>query len=346
MKYIKLLLILSVLTLLFVRCGPKETAETAETVVEMEAETETVTSIEEVPVSVDPIKVSVPIGPIGDFVKQVGGERVDINIILPPGASESNYQPSPKEMNALAESQIYFSIGMGSEVSNILPNMAALNQNLKVIHLDEVVDQVYPAMYFEDYEDNHTHNDHDDEDDHDHENEEVHEDEEDHDHSHEGRDPHMWMSPKRVVVMIEAIKNELITMDSDNAHIFEENATAYIQELKVLDVEIQDFISTVNNKKFIIMHPSLGYFADDYDLEMVAIEEDGKATTARRLGEIIEFAKANDIKVVLYQQEFDSQQAKTLADEIQGSTMVFEPLSKDYLSSLKSLVDVLKAVLK
>lgn len=327
MKYIKLFLVLSVITLLFASCGPKE----IETEVETKAETVTDLSTEELPVTLDPIKVSVPIGPIGDFVKQVGGERVAVNVILPPGASESNYQPSPKEMNALADSQIYFSIGMGSEVDNILPNMATLNEKLFIIHLNEVVDQVYPAMYFEDYEDNHSDED---------------EDEDEDDHDHVGRDPHMWMSPKRVVVMIEAIRDELIALDSDNAMIYEENAKAYIQDLTALDIKIQDFMSTVSNRKFIIMHPSLGYFADDYNLEMVAIEEDGKATTARRFGEIIEFAKENDIKVVLYQQEFDNQQAKTLADEIGGRTMVFEPLSNDYLGSLTSLVDVFKAVLK
>ena len=334
MKYIKSLIYMSMIIVLFVSCGPKETES------ETNADKQTPTTTEEALATLDPIKVSVPIGPIGDFVKQVGGERVDVNVILPPGSSESNYQPSPKEMNALAESQIYFSIGMGTEVANILPNMASLNENLLIIHLDEVVDQVYPAMYFEDYEDNQSH----DEEEHEDEDEDNHEDEDD--HGHEGRDPHMWMSPKRVVVMIEAIRDELITLDSENASFYENNAKAYIHELTALDDQIQDFIATVSNKKFIIMHPSLGYFADDYNLEMIAIEEDGKATTARRLGEIIDFANANNIKVVLYQQEFDSQQAKTLADEIGGSTMVFEPLSKDYLESLTRLFDVFKAVLK
>ncbi|MDF1616766.1 metal ABC transporter solute-binding protein, Zn/Mn family [Petrocella sp. FN5] len=338
MKIIKLLILLSLFTLLIAGCGPKETESDIKNETNEPAEVR-----EEVAVVLEPIKVSVPIGPIGDFVEQVGGDLVSVNVLLPPGSSESNYQPSPKEMNALAESQVYFSIGMGSEVANILPNMTALNENLKVVHLDEVVDLVYPAMYFEDYEDNHIHEENHD---HDHDHEDEHEDEEDHEHSHEGRDPHMWMSPKRVVVMIEAIRDELIALDSDSIQIFEENAKAYIQELTALDEQILGFMTTVSNKKFIIMHPSLGYFADDYDLEMVAIEEDGKATTARRLGEIIEFAKANDIKVVLYQKEFDNQQAKTLADEIGGSTMVFEPLSKDYLGSLKSLIDVFEAVLK
>ncbi len=329
MKYIKSLIYMSIIIVLFVSCGPKETIS------ETNVDEQTPITTEDSATS-DPIKVSVPIGPIGDFVKQVGGERVDVNIILPPGSSESNYQPSPKEMNALAESQIYFSIGMGTEVANILPNMASLNENLLVIHLDEVVDQVYPAMYFEDYEDNQNHD----------EDEDEHEDEDEDNHGHEGRDPHMSMSPKRVMVMIEAIRDELITLDSENASFYEDNAKAYIHELTALDDQIQDFIATVSNKKFIIMHPSLGYFADDYNLEMIAIEEDGKATTARRLGEIIDFANANNIKVVLYQQEFDSQQAKTLADEIGGSTMVFEPLSKDYLDSLTRLFDVFKAVLK
>ncbi|CAH2214755.1 metal ABC transporter solute-binding protein, Zn/Mn family [Tepidibacter aestuarii] len=276
----------------------------------------------------DNIKVSVAIVPEKTFVKAVGGDLLDVEVMIPPGYSPANYQPTPKQMSKLSESRIYFSIGVPTEESNIIPMIEGLNESIKVVHLDDKVRNVYPdRMFNEEHEDDsgeYTHDEHD----------------------HEGRDPHIWLSPKRVKVMIDEIKNELIELDPDNKQIYEKNAMDYISKIDEVDKEIKDTLNNVSKQSFIIYHPSFGYFADDYDLNMVAIEEEGKETTVKRLQDIIDFAKENNIKFVFYQEEFDSKQADTIAKEIGGESIQVSPLSRDYIKNLKHISNTFEEVLK
>lgn len=267
-------------------------------------------------------KVSVAIVPQRTFVKAVGGDLVDVEVMIPPGYSPTNYQPTPKQMSKLSESQIYFSIGVPTEKSNIVPMIEGLDENIKVVHLEDKVRKIYPDRIFDE--------------EHEHDLKEQ---------DHKGRDPHIWLSPKRVKIMVDEIKNELVELDPDNKQIYEKNAMDYISKLDEVDKEIKNIISDVSKQSFIIYHPSFGYFADDYNLNMVAIEEDGKETTAKRLKEVIDFAKENNIKFVFYQEEFDSKQAETIASEISGKSIQVSPLSPDYIENLKHISDKFKEVL-
>jgi zinc transport system substrate-binding protein len=280
------------------------------------------------------LQVAVSIVPEQAFVEAVAGDLIDVVVMIPPGGSHTNYQPTPKQMTALGDASVYFAIGVETEIANILPNMNGVNRDIKVVHLEDMVDNIYPARYFG--EDEVTLSDTLDAN--------AAADESDHDHT--GRDPHIWMSPKRVIIMIEGIRDTLIELDPVNKLTYTDNAAVYIKELEAKDAAIKIAIESLPSKSFVIMHPSLGYFADEYGLQMLAIEEDGKETTAKRLESIIDFVKANDIKVIFYQAEFDSQQAKTIAEEIGGETIELDILSLDYLGNLDVIYTTFTKVLE
>ncbi|MBF8984245.1 zinc ABC transporter substrate-binding protein [Lutibacter sp. B2] len=263
------------------------------------------------------ITVAVSIVPQENFVRAVSGDLVNIITMIPPGNSPANYQPTPKQMIEFSESKVYFSMGVPTEEANILPKVEDLNKDIKVVSLADKVGEVYPHRTFS---------------------------EEAHDHS--GRDPHIWLSPKRVKVMIKVIKDELILLDPNNKSTYEKNADEYIAKLDEVDHEIKDTLNGFNQQSFIIYHPVLGYFADDYGLKMMAIEEDGKETTVKKLQEVIDLAKKENIKFVFYQQEFDSKQAETIAKEIRGATVKVAPLAPNYIENLKSIANTFKDVLK
>ena len=164
-------------------------------------------------------------------------------------------------------------------------------------------------------------------------------------HQHGGRDPHIWLSPKRVKVMVEVIAEELSAVDTKNKAIYEKNAKAYIEKLDQLDRDIKDVLSPLKNKTFMIYHPSLGYFADDYGLEMIALEKDGKEATAKQLQAVIDKAKKENIKVIFYQAEIDSKQTETFAREIGGKVVQIEPLSPHYIENMGKIADTFKNVL-
>jgi zinc transport system substrate-binding protein len=274
--------------------------------------------------------IAVSIVPQETFVKAVAGDLVEVVTLIPPGYSPANYQPTPKEMESLSKASIYFSIGVPAEKSNILPKVKDLNKNIKVVSLDEEVGKKYPHRYFGEDEE-HVH----------HEEEEIGDK-----HEHEGRDPHIWLSPKRVKIMIDAIKEELTSIDPKNSDIYIKNAEEYILKLDEVDREIRETLKGVEKQHFIIYHPSFGYFADDYGLEMIAIEQNGKKATAKTIKEVIDFAKKHNIKFIFYQAEFSDEQAKAIAQEIKGEVMKINPLASNYIENMKALAATFKKVLK
>ncbi len=313
-------------------------------------------------VSESKITVAVSIIPQETFVKAVSGDLVDVVTMIPPGHSPANYQPTPKQMAKLSESKVYFSIGVPTEEANILSKVVDFNSEIKVVALADIVEEVYPHRYFgkdemhkHDHEcsgdeENHDEcHDHEENHDEDHGHEENHEEEHDHEethHQHSKRDPHIWLSPNRVKVMIEAVKDELVELDPKNKSTYEKNAAEYIAKLDEVDNEIRVELNEFEGQSFIIFHPAFGYFADDYGLKMVTIESDGKKATPKKVQEVIDFARKENIKFVFYQEEFDNQQAETIANEIEGTTVKVAPLAQNYIENLRDTKNMLKEILK
>lgn len=305
----------------------------------------------------DKVTVAVSIAPQAGMIKAIAGDLVEVVTVIPEGASPANYQPSPKEMSLLSEAVQYFAIGVPAEEGYIMPSLYGINESIEIVYLNQIVSETFEVNYFDMYEETHDDHDHDEDehDDHDDEDEEHDEDEhdddedehDDHDdHFHEGADPHIWMSPQRVIIMVEVMRDHLIEVDPDNASTYKENAEAYLKELKALHEEIVATTEALEHKSFIIMHPSMGYFATDYGLNMLAIEEDGKETTASRLGEIIDFARDEDIQVIFFQEEFDSAQAETIASEIGGKVIGLDVLNENYIETMTTINQTFSEVLK
>ena len=243
--------------------------------------------------------IAVSIVPEQTFVEAVCGDLVDIVTLVPSGSSPENYEPTAQEMEKFSDASLYFSIGVPTEEANILPNVG----DVKVISLQDEVAAAYDDRTFESGE----------------------------------RDPHIWLSPKRVKVMVEAIEREMIALDPDNTETYEQNATDYLAKLDGLDQDIKDALEGVESKSFVVYHPAFGYIADDYGLTMYALEEDGKEATAQHLQDMIDLAKEQNIKVIFYQEEIDSSQSESFAEEIGGKTIQLSPLAADYIDNLENM---------
>ncbi len=274
------------------------------------------------------VNVAVGIVPEATFVKAVAGELADVVTMIPSGYSPANYQPTAMEMQALSDAAVYFTLQMPTEQANILPKVLDFNPDIKIVDLREASAAVYPLLVLDEDED------HDEAHDEDH-------DESSGDHEHTGVDPHLWLSPKRAIVMVQTIADELAEIDQANAETYQGNAAAYIAKLQVLDADIQEKTAALASKSFIIYHGAYGYFSDDYGLTMIAIEIQGKQATAEELQQVIDTARENNITTVFYQAEFDDHQAATVAEEIGGTVAQVAPLSPDYIQSLEDFVNAL-----
>ena len=252
--------------------------------------------------------VAVSIVPQKTFVEAVCGDLVDVVILVPPGSSPETYEPSPLEVEKFKDSDIYFSLGIEIEEASILPNA----KGIKTISLHEEVKSIYPERTFESGE----------------------------------RDSHIWLSPKRVKVIVEVIAREMGIVDQVNKDIYLQNANDYIKEIEEADEFIKKIFKGVKNKEFIVFHPAFGYLAEDYGLEMYSVEEEGKEATVSHLQNMIDLAKDRNIKAIFYQDETDPSQSKAFAEEIGGRTIPLAPLSADYINNIKEMSQAIAGEMK
>jgi zinc transport system substrate-binding protein len=124
------------------------------------------------------------------------------------------------------------------------------------------------------------------------------------------------------------------------------NRDTYLDKLDELDKEISDKLADVQNRAFIVFHPSWGYFASDYNLEQIAIEVDGKEPSAQDIAHVIEEAKDHNIKVVFASPQFNPQSAEVIAREIDGRVILIDNLARDYIENMQAVLDELSQAME
>ena len=315
---------------------------------------------------------------LGEFVKQVAKDNIDVRVLMPYGVDPHHFEPSPQDVKKIDEADLVFYVGLKYEptaLNKLLHNASNSKQVLV-----EIGPQVNPIEFGHDDHDDHDEHDddkdkhdHDDEDEHDddkdkhdHDDEDKHDDDKDkHDHDdedehdedehdedkHEGHDhgtfdPHFWFDPNRVALAVDAIKEELIKLDPENKNAYEEAANNYLEKLKALDQEIVTLIESIpsDNRGIVTTHESLGYLEDRYGLEVIATvipsltTEDG--VTPKGLVEVIEEIKEHGIKVIFIESESPTQSAEIVAKE--ANAKLVSGLWVETLQENQSYIDFLK----
>ena len=253
---------------------------------------------------VEKMIIAVTILPQKALARAVVGDLADVIAMVPAGTSPGNYEPTPMEMEAFSKAKVYFTIGVPTEKANILPEAKDMDV---VVDLDVIVAERYPDCHF----------------------------------PSGSRDPHIWLSPKRAIVMVNAMAEKLGEVDPNNAASYQANAKVCIAQLNELDKYMATAFEGMRKKVFIAYHPAYGYIADDYGLTMYALEEDGKEATPQKLAEMVDLAKADGIKTIFSQAEIDSKQPDAFAEEVGGTKVMLAPLSEDYISNLKTMADAI-----
>jgi len=274
--------------------------------------------------STDGIGVLVTIVPQSEMVEYIGGEYVDITIMVPPGESPHSFEPTPEQMKKVAEAKAYFKVGSGVEFEVVhMDTILEQNSDLEVFDCSE---DIY-VISFDEHYGKEGYNE--DEEDHEHEDE----------HDHGGTDPHIWTSPENFKKMAEVVYNGLVEIDSDHQDEYYNNYQAYISKLDALHTNVSNLLETYENKSFMVYHPAWGYFGDTYDLKMIAIEDEGKQPGPAGIDAIIKQAQDENITVIFVAPQFDTSSAVTIADEIGGNVVFANPLMSNYEETITKLAE-------
>jgi zinc transport system substrate-binding protein len=262
------------------------------------------------------LKISVSIPSIQWLVDQIGGEQVQTQSLTTSGDDPHTYEPSPAQMTALATSDFYFSNGVEFEEVWI-PKFSSANSNLQVVDISVGVERIPGA---------------------DHQQEEGDE--------HEGLDPHIWLSAENMRQIANNIASTLKSADPENSAVYQSNLEKALGIIEDVNNQLTQKLSQTQRQQFLIIHPSLGYFADAFGLQMIPVEVDGQEPSPTQLVDILNASKTYGIHTLFTQTGSNPLNVQMLAEQA-GINQIIEidPMLYDWSANMLFIGDSLQAAL-
>jgi zinc transport system substrate-binding protein len=263
--------------------------------------------------------VSIP--PQKYFVERIAGPHAQIEVLVGPGQSHHTYEATPRQIAGLHRARAYFRIGVPFEnglvekIGASMPGLAIIDTSAGVSLLDMKEECDEPGETAEE-------------------------------HAHEGgKDPHIWLDPKRVQFQAATIAESLTRFDPAHANEYAANLAAFRRDLDATDAKIRRQLAPFRGRAFYVFHPAYGYFADTYGLKQVAVETGGKEPSLNGLNRLIRSARQSGTKVIFVQPQFPTAAANAVAEAIDGRVVPVDPLAIDYLRNLEFMADQIAAAL-
>ncbi|MFO7751191.1 MAG: zinc ABC transporter substrate-binding protein [Desulfobacteraceae bacterium] len=245
----------------------------------------------------------VSIAPQAYLAKQIGREKVAVNVLVPPGKSPATYAPNPGQMVKLARASLFFSINVPFERA-LMPKLARFANGLAIVDTTKGINTRKFASG--------------------------------------GADPHTWMSPLLAAKMAQTMCAALCDNTPDLTSFFKANLAALLADLNELHQRLKKELAPLKGKTILVFHPVFGYFTDLYGLEQKAVEKGGRAPRGKELAGLIKQAKKENIRVVFVQPQFDTRTAGKIAEAIDGAVVPMDPLAEDYIANLEKMALTLK----
>lgn len=260
--------------------------------------------------------ITVSILPQKYFIERIAGDLVEVNVLIPPGASPAAYSLVPSQLKDIVYSKAWFRMDhLGFELS-WTDKIINANREMKIFVLSEGIDLISGEK------------------------------EEHGDHEHIGGvDPHFWMSPHEVSVIAENTLKALTNLYPDQEKMFLENFEKLKTDIAEVDKHVTEVLADVKNRSFLVFHPALTYFARQYGLEQIALENMGKEPSPKHVKEVVQFAIEKNIRFIFIQKEFDRENAQIIAEEIGGQVIQINPLNYDWIEQMKETTANLKNAL-
>ena len=208
------------------------------------------------------IGVVVSVAPEVEFVKAVGGDRVNVSLMVPPGADPHTYEPLPNQLREVSRARMYVEVGTPLEFElNYMDRIKSSNTNMLVVNSSQGIELIPNTAEQEN-----------------------------------SSDPHVWVSPKKARIMVENIYQGLVRVDPAGQEYYAKNRDHYLQQLDELDRNITESLKGKENTKILVYHPAWAYFSNDYHLQQIAIESGGKEPTSQEIVKVVDLARGKQYK--------------------------------------------------
>lgn len=248
--------------------------------------------------------VNVSILPLKHFTEELAGDFVRINVMVPQGANPATYEPTPEHMSLLSRSDAYLGIKPLIFEKTWMPKFTSVNENMKRYNLAKGVELIHRESKSKGVE---------------------------------AADPHVWISPQTVEILVKNLRDALIELYPKHKEAIEANHKTLLKEIKQKDQFLKEVFHKKQEISFLIFHPALGYLARDYGLNQLIIQHQGKEPSPRELRRITEKAKTNEVSQVFIQKQFDTRNARTIADELGVGVTVINPLAENWSHEIEKI---------
>jgi zinc transport system substrate-binding protein len=246
--------------------------------------------------------------PIQYFADQITGDLYASEVMVPPGVGPETYNPTPRQMSEMARSSAFFANGYLGFEEAYVEKFRSNNPNMLFVNTSNGVELIHAE--------GHDHGD----------------------HAHEkGVDPHTWSTPAGARIIAKNIYEGMVKIDPANQAIFKVNLDRLLAKIDSIDSAVKVILANIPSRKFMVFHPALGYFAQEYNLEQLSIEFEGKVPTPRHIQNIVLEAKTHNITNILIQKEFDVENADIIANETGSKVIQIDPLAYDWPEEIISL---------
>lgn len=257
--------------------------------------------------------LTVTLEPLRYFTEVIAGDKYNVVSMVPKGSSPETYDPTPQQLVSLDRSVAYLRIGhIGFEQVW----MDKLTSNVPHLKVFDTSKGIIPIR-----EEGHTHGDH---------------------HHEGGIEPHIWNSTRNASTIADNIYTALCQLDSAHASYYKHRLDSLQGIIRQTDIELRKLLQNADST-FLIYHPALSYFARDYGLKQISIEEGGKEPSPTHLKQLIETCRRDNARVIFVQQEFDTRNARLIADELGADVISINPLSYNWQ---EEMINVAKALTK
>lgn len=261
--------------------------------------------------------------PVADMVRQIGGEHVDVTVVLPAGASPHTFEPKPSMLKKFSSAKIFFMVGAGLEFW-AEKFIRLSGPNLTTVVLSENTPLIHTLAHLDEYE---------------------HRDGKTDKTDNGGRaaNPHIWLDPNVARSMVSSITVSLAAVDREHATTYQHRSEMYLDKLNRLDFHIRKTIESFTNKKYVSFHDSWAYFARRYGLEPVGViaASPGRNPTPLQLGRIVEHIKTYRIQSVFAEPQLNSKVAEVIAKEAGVSVLILDPIGGANLPGRNSYIDLM-----
>ncbi len=250
------------------------------------------------------IGVVVSIGPEMEWANAVGGDKVDVTLMVPANADPHTYEPLPNQLTQVSNAKIYVEIGSPLEFeTNYMDKIRATNPNMLIVNASQGI-QLIPNSA-----ENET----------------------------DTMDPHDWVDPKNAKIMVNNIYNGLVQVDPADKDYFQKNREQYLHQLDELDRNTTDLLKGKQETDILVYHPAFGYYAKDYNLNQVGAMINDEEPSPQRIAMMVNVAKQNNITVVYSEPQYDPKFMQSIASQVGAQVLTVNDLDEHYLQNMKNI---------